>query len=132
MLDTSLNLADLISSNQQISVKPDSWILTCPSGSTAKIFSEILWCLRLGWAIFYAVHLSRFFFQVFGNISIFQNDFLQFIFQLSRFSNRLFIGVLPCINGIDLGTFLTLFLFERVDQFLKQIVIYDQFFNIYT
>jgi hypothetical protein len=127
MLYSSLNLAA-----DQISAAPDSWILTCPTGSIAQMISQVLWCMRLGWSIFYAIHLSRFFFQIFGNINIFNSDFLRFIFQLSRFSNRLFIGILPCINGIDLGTFLTLFLFERFDQFLKQIVIYDQFFNTYT
>jgi len=135
MLDSSIHLVQQVIYSplgEQVSIPPNSYVLTCPSAAFASPIAQFVWCLRLGWAIFFTIFMSRYFFQVFGNINIFQNSFFAFIFRLSRPLNRLFMGLLPCIYGIDLGIFLTYYLFDQVDQFLNHIVILDQSGILYT
>jgi uncharacterized protein YggT (Ycf19 family) len=96
----------------------------CDSSALAETLSQMLWCVRLAWAFYFAIFISRFFFQIFGHVQIFGNPFIEFIFRTSRLPNRLFIGILPSIYGIDIGIFLTFHIFERIDQFLNSIAIY--------
>jgi uncharacterized protein YggT (Ycf19 family) len=113
-------------------VPPNSYVVICPSATFADPIAQFLLCLKLGWALVFTIFMSRFFLHVFRNINIFQNSFFGFIFRLSRPFNRLFMGLLPCIYGIDLGIFLTYSLFDLIDQFLNHIVIIDQLGIIYT
>jgi uncharacterized protein YggT (Ycf19 family) len=134
MLDSSLHLVQQVifsPTGEQIAVPQNSYVLTCPSGAVASSLAQVVWCLQLGWTIFFTVFMSRYFFQVFGNINVFENSFFAFIFRMSRPLNRLFMGVLPCVYGIDLGIFVTYFLFDQVDQFLNHIVLIDQIGTLY-
>jgi uncharacterized protein YggT (Ycf19 family) len=129
MLDSSLHIAQQVIYSplgEPIAVPPNSYVLTCPNAAFGGPLAQIVWCLKLGWTLFFTIFMSRYFFQVFGNINVFQNSFLAFIFRLSRPLNRLFIGLLPCIYGIDLGIFLTYYLFDQIDQILNHIIIIDQ------
>lgn len=135
MLDSSLHLAQQViytHLGHEVVVPPGSYVLTCPNATYAIACTQLLWCCRLGWAIFFTIFMSRYFFQIFGNIDIFGNTFFAFIFRLSRPLNRMFIGLLPCIYGIDLGIFLTYYLFDQIDQILYHVVIIDQAGVIYS
>lgn len=135
MLDSSLHLVQQViysSLGDEILLPPNSYVLTCPNATFGVALAQAVWCVRLGWALFFTIFMSRYFFQVFGNINIFKNSFLAFIFRLSRPLNRMFIGVLPCIYGMDLGVFLTYYLFNLVDKILYHIVIMDQAGIIYN
>lgn len=129
-----VSLSDYLPDNPADLVEPESsgevvagvkYLVRCRTMFLAELFSQGLWCLRLGWAVYFAIYLSRYFFQIFGNIKIFGNSFLEFIFRASRFPNRAFVGILPCIYGIDFGVFLTFYIFERIDFVLNKIVILD-------
>jgi uncharacterized protein YggT (Ycf19 family) len=135
MLESSFYLVQHIMYSpigEAVAIPPNSYILSCPSPEFADPIAELLWCLRLGWGLFFTIFMSRYFFQVFGNINIFQNSFFSFIFRLSRPLNRLFMGLLPCIYGIDLGIFLTYYLFDLIDQLLNHIVIVDHLGLVYN
>ena len=135
MLESSFHLVQQVIYSplgDPITLPSNSYLLTCPSATFAAPIAQFMWCLRLGWALFFTIFMSRYFFQVFGNINIFQNSFFSFIFRLSRPLNRLFMGLLPCIYGIDLGIFLTYYLFDQIDQLLNHIVIIDQLGLVYS
>lgn len=95
----------------------------CNNGSVADVMTQLLWSVRLIWAVCYGILISRYIFQIFGNVNVFGNSILAFIFRASRLPNRFLMGTLPSIYGIDLSLFLTFYLFEWVDQFLNKIVI---------
>jgi uncharacterized protein YggT (Ycf19 family) len=135
MLDSSLHLVQQVIysvTGEELLIPPNSYVLTCPNAAFASPITQFVWCCRLGWALFFSIFMSRYFFQVFGNIDIFSNTFFAFIFRLSRPMNRMFIGVLPCIYGIDLGVFLTYYLFNFIDQIFYHIVVIDQAGIIYN
>jgi uncharacterized protein YggT (Ycf19 family) len=132
MLDSSLHLVQRMNQiiysplGDPISVPLGSYVLTCPNAEIALPIVQLVWCLRLGWTVLFAIFISRYFFQVFGNIDVFENTFFAFIFRVSRPLNRLFMGILPCVYGVDIGIFVTYYLFDLVDKFLIHIVIMDQ------
>jgi uncharacterized protein YggT (Ycf19 family) len=116
---------------EAIILPPNSYVLTCPSAAFAAPIAEFVWCLRITWSLLFTIFVSRFIFQVFGHLKIYQNSFFSFVFRISRPLNRLFMGVLPCIYGIDLGIFVTYYLFDQVDTILNHIVIIDQLGIVY-
>jgi hypothetical protein len=95
----------------------------CSNVRVEDVLTQCLWSARLIWAACYGILISRYVFQIFGNINIFGNSILAFFFRASRLPNRFLMGTLPSIYGIDLSLFLTFYLFEWVDQLLNKILI---------
>jgi hypothetical protein len=131
MLDTSFHFllaglampetprVDFYSANRQV-----SWIIEVDSDELALNLAMVLLFARMAWACYFGMFISRFFFQIFGNIQIFGNPFFEFIYRASRLPNRMFIGILPTFYGMDTGILVTFTLFDKIDAFLNGIAIY--------
>ena len=118
-------------SGQLMSIPEGAYLVTCPSPAWGPWAVEFLWGVRVFHVFCYALFTSRYLFQIFGNVDVYSHSILRFWYQLSKPFARLFMGILPCISGIDLGMFFNYFLFDKMDTFLNNIVIIDNLGNIY-
>lgn len=123
MLDISDHTFILALTRIDRNLRPAVWTLECPNITVANILAEVLWTLRLSWAVLYTIYLSRFFFTIFAQIDLFQNAFIKFLFRLSRPMQYTILGFLPNIYGVDIGIWTMCFVFEEVDKFLNSIAV---------
>jgi len=119
-------------SGELVALSAKCIVLTCPTTLIAQILGPTVTWLGLAWAIFGLCYTLRFVLQYFGNIPVFQIPVLRFAFLITKPANQFFLGWLPCIGGLDLGTIFSYFLFDKIDVFLRRLIIIDPSGIIYN
>lgn len=76
--------------------------------------------------LFSFIYMLRFNIQFFG-LNPYTGGILEVLYRSTNSFSRLFLGFLPMFYGIDVGLIVGFILLDRIESFLKLVVIYDIF-----